>query len=65
MPLSMSKTLAHQDDPDFWTVALALAGCAAFFFSLIAYNFVDIDIWHEMALIRGSLAAGHLLKQDP
>jgi hypothetical protein len=42
-----------------------LAGCAAFFCQLIAYNFVDIDIWHQMALIRESLSAGHLLKTDP
>jgi hypothetical protein len=42
-----------------------LAGCAAFFCQLIAYNFVDIDIWHQMALIRGSLSVGHLLKTDP
>jgi hypothetical protein len=43
----------------------AFAACAAFLFALIAYNFVDIDIWHQMALIRESLAAGHLLRQDP
>src|ERR1700756_5165965 len=42
-----------------------LAGCAAFFCQLIAYNFVDIDLWHQMALIRESLAGGHLLKTDP
>jgi hypothetical protein len=30
----------------------------------IAYNFVDIDLWHQMALIRESLAAGHLLRSD-
>lgn len=38
---------------------------AAFFVALIAYNFVDIDIWHQMALIRESISAGHLLKADP
>ena len=37
----------------------------AFFLALIAYNFVDIDIWHQMALIRESVAVGHLLKTDP
>jgi hypothetical protein len=42
-----------------------LAGCAALLFQLLAYNFVDIDIWHQMALIRESLSAGHLLKTDP
>jgi hypothetical protein len=43
---------------------MACAVCA-FLISLIAYNFIDIDTWHEMALIRESLAAGHLLKTDP
>ena len=38
---------------------------AAFFLALIAYNFVDIDIWHQMALVRESMLAGHLLKADP
>ena len=40
-------------------------GCAAFLFQLISWNFVDIDLWHQMALIRESLAQGHLLKSDP
>jgi len=38
---------------------------AAFFLALIAYNFVDIDIWHQIALVRESLLAGHLVKTDP
>jgi hypothetical protein len=42
-----------------------LLGCGAFLFLLISYNFVDIDIWHQMALIRESLSQGHLLKADP
>jgi len=42
-----------------------LLGCGAFLCQLIAYNFVDIDIWHQMALIRESLSAGHLLRADP
>ncbi len=40
-------------------------GCAALLFALIAYNFVDIDIWHQMNLVRASLAAGHLITEDP
>ncbi len=40
-------------------------GCIAFLFELISWNFVDIDLWHQMALIRESLAQGHLLKSDP
>jgi hypothetical protein len=44
---------------------LSLLGAASFLVALISYNFVDIDIWHQMALIRASLAAGHLLRSDP
>jgi hypothetical protein len=44
---------------------VSFIACALFLWALIAYNFVDIDLWHEMALIRESLAAGHLLKTDP
>src|SRR5215475_15632553 len=40
-------------------------GAALFFLALISYNFVDIDIWHQMALIRESVRAGHLLRADP
>jgi hypothetical protein len=43
---------------------LSLVACALFFCALISFNFVDIDIWHQMALIRESLAAGHLLTVD-
>jgi hypothetical protein len=47
-----------------WLRRLPLVACALFFCALISYNFVDIDIWHQMALIRESLAAGHLLTAD-
>ena len=50
------------------TVSLRIAvylGCASLLLALIAFNFVDIDIWHQMNLIRASLAAGHLLTADP
>ena len=39
--------------------------CASFLVAEVALNFVDIDVWHQMNLIRASLAAGHLLTQDP
>lgn len=39
--------------------------CLALLLALISFNFVDIDLWHQMALIRASLQAGHLLTQDP
>ena len=39
--------------------------CVSFLLAEVAFNFVDIDIWHQMNLIRASLAAGHLLTQDP
>jgi len=40
-------------------------GATLFFLALLSYNFVDIDIWHQMALIRESVRAGHLLRTDP
>jgi len=42
----------------------AYAGLSSFFLALTAYNLVDPDIWHEMALIRESFRAGHLLTRD-
>ncbi len=39
-------------------------GSSCFLLALIAYNFVDIDLWHQMALMRDSMAAGHLLRAD-
>jgi hypothetical protein len=36
----------------------------AFFVVKVAAPVADLDNWHEMALIRESLAAGHLLKTD-
>ena len=56
---------AAQQSADSWLKWAAIAGCAAFLWQFIAYNFVDIDLWHQMALIRESLSAGHLLKTDP
>ena len=44
--------------------AVSLLACALFLVALVAYNFVDIDLWHQMALIRESLSVGHLLKTD-
>jgi hypothetical protein len=40
-------------------------GCVSLLLALIAFNFIDIDIWHQMNLIRASVAAGHLLTDDP
>lgn len=47
-----------------WLRLAAYAGLGSFFLSLTAFNLVDVDIWHEMALIRESLHAGHLLTRD-
>ena len=59
-------TQAHPPDAIArWLRYAMLLGCAAFLFQSIAYSFVDIDLWHQMALIRESLAAGHLLSTDP
>jgi len=42
----------------------AYAALMSFFLSLTAFNLVDVDLWHEMALVRESLRAGHLLVRD-
>jgi hypothetical protein len=52
-------------ESDAWLRCVSIVGSALFFLSLISYNFVDIDIWHQMALIRESVKAGHLLRADP
>jgi hypothetical protein len=51
-----------RNDLSRWAISV---GLGSFFCALIAYNFVDIDLWHQMALIRESLSAGRLLKADP
>jgi len=58
-----SANFALQSD-DFLRAA-TYVGLGSFLVALISYNFVDIDLWHQMALIRESLSAGHLLKADP
>lgn len=40
------------------------AGLAALLISRLSWNVVDLDIWHEMALIRASLQAHRLLSVD-
>lgn len=47
-----------------WLKFVSYAGLISFFLSLTAFNLVDVDIWHEMALIRESLRARHLLTRD-
>jgi hypothetical protein len=47
-----------------WLKFAAYAGLSSLFLSLTAFNLVDVDLWHEMALIRESLGAGHLLTRD-
>lgn len=37
---------------------------AAFFIARVAAPIADLDMWHEIALIRESLAAGHVLAAD-
>ncbi len=65
----MHETARKPSDPplasDVWLHAVSILGAASFFLALISYNFVDIDIWHQMALIRESLRVGHLLRADP
>ncbi len=47
-----------------WLRVAVYAGLISFFFSLTAFNLVDVDIWHEMSLIRESFRVGHLLTRD-
>jgi hypothetical protein len=47
-----------------WLRFAAYAALISFFLSLTAFNLVDPDIWHEMALIRESLRLGHLPTRD-
>jgi len=60
---SLAATDARPWRRHIWRVA-AYAGLSSFFLSLTAFNLVDPDIWHEMALIRESFRAGHLLTRD-
>jgi hypothetical protein len=47
-----------------WLKFASFAGLISFLLSLTAFNLVDVDIWHEIALIRESFRAGHLLTRD-
>src|SRR5215470_12972570 len=47
-----------------WLRWAAYTGLSSFFLALTAFNLVDPDIWHEIALIRESFRAGHLLTRD-
>lgn len=64
------STTAHAVGDDLqerrqkWLRFAAYAGLMSFFLSLTAFNLVDVDIWHEMALVRESLRASHLLTND-
>lgn len=64
-----SSLAPHTARPELLTDAglrwISFTAAAFLFVALIAYNFVDIDLWHQMSLIRESLAAGHLLRTDP
>jgi hypothetical protein len=47
--------------------ALRISVClwlAAFFFACVSAPQADLDMWHEIGLIRESLKAGHLLTRD-
>jgi hypothetical protein len=58
-------TASIDDAAKLRVLKVAVACClTACFLACIASPPVDLDVWHEMALIRESLAAGHLLTQD-
>lgn len=59
------STAALSDAATLRVLKIALGCClTAFFLASVASPPADLDMWHEMALIRESLAAGHLLRQD-
>ncbi len=62
--MTPGSQLPRQTDENSLRIAVYL-GCASLLLALIAFNFVDIDIWHQMNLVRASLAGGHLLTADP
>jgi len=46
---------------------LKVAGCAflvSMYFFRISNNIVDLDLWHQMALIREAIALGHIPLED-
>ena len=62
----MTSTSASLTDAATLRVVKVAVWCclATFFLAWVASPPADLDMWHEMALIRESLAAGHLLLQD-
>jgi hypothetical protein len=58
------RSTMKQTEATLLRIAIYFGG-ASLLLALIAFNFVDIDIWHEMNLVRASIAAGHLLAHDP
>jgi len=61
---SAAQTNAYPCAPGRYRTLVYVFG-TALLLALISYNFIDIDLWHQMGLIRASLQAGHLLSQDP
>lgn len=54
------------DESSRLAILRIVAGCflLAFFLVRVAAPVADLDNWHEMALIRESVAAGRLIKTD-
>ena len=63
--MATCSSAATEDAVKLRLLRIALV-CAltTFFLACVASPPADLDMWHEMALIRESLAAGHLLVQD-
>src|SRR3984957_368982 len=61
--------LPNEDIPagslDRWHRRATYTGCALLLGQWIAYNFVDIDLGHQLGWTPESRAAGHLLRIDP
>ena len=60
-PVTRNPTQSRRQN---WLRFAAYGGLISLFLAQTAFNLVDVDIWHEMALIRESFRAGHLLTRD-
>jgi hypothetical protein len=59
------KTAPLDDSAKLRVLKIAACCCLTLFFLVcVASPPADLDMWHEMALIRESIPAGHLLTQD-
>src|SRR4030065_813390 len=49
---------------NLWPKVAACAFLVSMYFLRISNNIVDLDLWHQMALIREAIALGHIPLND-